>query len=107
MLADVGVVVVDLVSTGQPGLVLRPCETVLVLVGGAGDRGVSEMRMVVVCLRSLTSTVMMVLGGMFVVCLGRTIYWLGPIWGQCRRGYVMVLTVAVLMCGVWDGVHQG
>jgi hypothetical protein len=50
---------------------------------------------------------MMVWGGMFVVCLGRTIYWLGPIWGQCRRGYVMVLTVAVLMCGVWDGVHQG
>ncbi len=77
------------------------------MVGGAGDGGVSGVRMVVVCLWSLRSTEMMVWGGMFVVCLGRTIYWLGPIWGQCRRGYVMVLTVAVLMCGVWDGVHQG
>jgi hypothetical protein len=94
-------VVIDLVSIGQPGLVLRPCETALVFGGWGGDGGVSGMKMVVVCLQSLGITVMMVLGGMFVVCLWRTIYWLGPVWGQCGRGHVMALMVVVLMCGVY------
>jgi hypothetical protein len=80
---------------------------VLVLVGGAGEGGVSGMRIAVVCLWGLGRSAIMVLGGIYVVCFGRTIFGLVPVWGWCGRRNVMALMVAVLVCGVQDGVRQG